>query len=86
LGVIGVEPVALRKELELRGLVLLGVSMHRGNPGVLMVFLHGNEGQWVGGYAEWLIGGVPGVLAVTESVRTPTILLVRVEPGASVGG
>jgi hypothetical protein len=73
------KPEALRQELETRGLVLLGVTPRGDSPDVLMVYLHGLAGQCADGYARWLIAGVPGVLAVTESVQTPTILLVRVE-------
>jgi len=61
-----------------RGLVLLEVCEHRANPEVLAVYLHGPAGQWAHGYARDLIADVPGVVAVTESVSTPTILLVRV--------
>ena len=72
-------PQELRVELESSGLVLLGVGQHRGNPDVLVVYLHGNAGQWVDGTALNKIAAVPGVLAVTESVQSPSILLVRVE-------
>jgi hypothetical protein len=72
-------PDELRDELESSGLVLLGVGQHRSNPDVLVVYLHGNAGQWVDGSALNKIAAVPGVLAVTESVQSPSILLVRVE-------
>jgi hypothetical protein len=72
------EPDLLRKELELRGLVLLGVGIHHANSEVLVVWLHGNAGQWVDGFAMEVIAEVPGVLSVSESVRTPSILLVHV--------
>jgi hypothetical protein len=72
-------PNDLREELEAAGLVLLGVGQHRGNPDVLVVYLHGNAGQWVGGAALGKIAAVPGVVAVSESVQSPSILLVRVE-------
>ena len=72
-------PEELREELEAAGLVLLGVGQHRGNPDVLVVYLHGNAGQWVGGGAVGRIAAVPGVMAVSESVQSPSILLVRVE-------
>lgn len=72
-------PDDLRAELEAAGLVLLGVGQHRGNPDVLVVYLHGNAGQWVNGGALDKIASVPGVLAVTESVQSPAILLVRVQ-------
>ncbi len=76
------DPAALRRELELRGLVLLGVSQHHADPEVLTVYLHGNQGQWAEGYAVSVIANVPGVRMVTVSVRTQSILLVRVEPEA----
>ena len=72
-------PDELRVELETSGLVLLGVGQHRGNPDVLVVYLHGNAGQWVDGNAMNKIAAVPGVLAVSESVQSPSILLVRVQ-------
>lgn len=72
-------PDDLREELEAAGLVLLGVGQHRGNPDVLVVYLHGNAGQWVDGRALGKIAAVPGVKAVSESVQSPSILLVRVE-------
>jgi hypothetical protein len=72
-------PDDLREELEAAGLVLLGVGQHRGNPDVLVVYLHGNAGQWVNGGALGKIAAVPGVMAVSESVQSPSILLVRVE-------
>ena len=72
-------PEELREELEAAGLVLLGVGQHRSNPDVLVVYLHGNAGQWVGGGAVGRIAAVPGVMAVSESVQSPSILLVRVE-------
>jgi len=72
-------PDDLRIELESAGLVLLGVGQHRGNPDVLVVYLHGNAGQWVDGGALGKVAAVPGVVAVTESVQSPAILLVRVE-------
>jgi hypothetical protein len=77
------DPAALRKELQVRGLVILAVGQHHANPEVLTVYLHGNEGQFVDGYAAWVIENVRGVLAVTESVHTPSILLVRVHPDTS---
>jgi hypothetical protein len=72
-------PNDLREELEAAGLVLLGVGQHRGNPDVLVVYLHGNAGQWVDGAARGKIAAIPGVMAVSESVQSPSILLVRVE-------
>jgi hypothetical protein len=72
-------PDDLREELEAAGLVLLGVGQHRGNPDVLVVYLHGNAGQWVGGSALGKIAAVPGVVAVSESVHSPSIVLVRVQ-------
>ncbi len=72
-------PDDLREKLETAGLVLLGVGQHRGNPDVLVVYLHGNAGQWVDGAALTKVAAVPGVLAVSESVQSPSILLVRVQ-------
>ncbi|HST81043.1 MAG TPA: hypothetical protein VLL08_04855 [Kineosporiaceae bacterium] len=72
-------PDELRRELEAAGLVLLGVGQHRGNPDVLVVYLHGNAGQWVDGRALGKIAAVSGVLAVSESVQSPSILLVKVD-------
>ena len=68
----------LAKELGSRGVVILAVTRHRTLPDVLVVYLHGNAGQWVDGTAVRRVGRVPGVVAVSESVPTPTILLVRV--------
>jgi hypothetical protein len=79
-GVIGVEPGALRGELRQRGLVLLGVSQFQAKPDVLLVFLHGNQGARAHGRARMVIARLSGVLSVVESVRSPSILLVRVEP------
>jgi hypothetical protein len=73
------EPGLLKRELESRGLVLLAVARHRSDPEVLVVYLHGNEGQWVDGRARRRTASVPGVVAVIESVQSPTILFVRVE-------
>jgi hypothetical protein len=78
-----VEPNLLQTELQARGLVVLGVGQHRANPEVLVVYLHGNAGQWVDGVARRLIARVPGVLAVSDSVQSPTIILVRVRPAIS---
>jgi hypothetical protein len=78
-------PDELRRELETAGLVLLGVGQHRGNPDVLVVYLHGNAGQWVGGRALSMIAAVPGVMAVSESVQSPSILLVKVDPAGRDG-
>ena len=75
-------PDELRQELEAAGLVLLGVGQHRGNPDVLVVYLHGNAGQWLDGAAISKVASVPGVVAVSESVHSPTILLVRVQYSA----
>jgi hypothetical protein len=75
-----IDPRRLRTELESRGLTVLGVSQHRLNPEVLVVYLHGNAGQWLDGTARRVIASVPGVLTVTESVQSPCILLVRLQP------
>ncbi len=71
------DPQEFRVELESRGLTVLGVGQHRTNPEVLVVYLHGNEGQWVDGAARRTVALVPGVLSVVDSVQSPTILLVR---------
>ncbi|MBT0771249.1 hypothetical protein KIH74_20080 [Kineosporia sp. J2-2] len=71
---------SLDAALQERGLVVLAVGEHRANPEVLTVYLNGPSGQWANGTARDLIASVPGVIAVTESVPTPTILLVRVTP------
>lgn len=73
-------PDALNRELQTRGLVILGIGRHRTDPDVLFVYLHGNQGQWVEGQALELVAEVPGVAAVTESIQSPTILLVRTDP------
>ena len=70
----------LSRELRARGLVLLGVSQYRSNPDAFVVYLHGNAGQWIDGTALCLVAQTPGVVAVTESVQSPSILLVCVEP------
>jgi hypothetical protein len=69
---------ALQEELKRRGLELLGVGQHNSNPEVLIVYLHGNAGQWANGLARQVISQVPNVLATAESVSTPAIVLVRV--------
>ena len=74
------DPQSLRSELENRGLTVLGVGQHRSNPEVLIVYLHGNEGQWIDGKARRVVASVPGVVTVVDSVQSPTILLVRTEP------
>lgn len=71
---------SLRDAVRRRGLVVLHVGEHRANPEVLTVYLNGVSGQWAHGVALNLISSIPGVVAVTESVSTPTILLVRVTP------
>jgi hypothetical protein len=73
------EPDKLRRELEARGLELLGVGRHHSSPDILIVYLHGNAGQWRDGAARNLIGSVPGVITVSESVHSASILLARVE-------
>jgi hypothetical protein len=69
----------LRREVERRGLVVLGVGQHRANALLLVVYLHGNEGQWANGYARSLIASIPGVISATDSVQSPAVVLVRVE-------
>jgi len=68
------EPQKLRRELETRGLSILGDT----DPEVLVVYLHGNAGQWRDGAARLLIAAVPGVRGVSESSQSATILLVDV--------
>ena len=77
-------PEILAEELRKRGLAILAVDRYRGHDDVLEVYLHGNAGQWVNHEALSTVATVPGVLAVSESVPTSTILLVRVgsEEGA----
>jgi len=71
-------PGALAAQLRKRGLVILAVNRHRSLPDVVMVYLHGNAGQWAHQEALNTVAEVPGVVAVTESVSTSTILLVQV--------
>lgn len=78
------EAEVLAKELRARGLVILAVTPHRSAADVLVVYLHGNAGQWVNGEALMTAADVPGVLAIVESVQTPSILLVRME--STTGG
>lgn len=73
------EPERLAAALRNRGLVILAVTAHRSAPDVRVVYLHGNAGQWSNGMAMMTAADVPGVVAVVESVQTPSILLVRVE-------
>jgi hypothetical protein len=80
------EPGALSKELKQRGLVILAVGQHHANPEILTVYLHGNAAQWIDGYAQQVVRMVPGVVAVSESVDSPSILLVRVQPDTGTGG
>ncbi|HST85499.1 MAG TPA: hypothetical protein VLL08_27420 [Kineosporiaceae bacterium] len=78
-------PEILAEELRKRGLAILAVDWYRGHSDVLEVYLHGNAGQWVNREALTTVAAVPGVLAVSESVPTSTILLVRVESEPSEG-
>ena len=75
------EPQTLRRELESRGLELLSVGRHHHDPDVLVVYLHGNAGQWRDGAARVLIASVPGVSRVIESAQSTAILLVTVARG-----
>jgi hypothetical protein len=88
------EPEELGRELARRGVVLLGVGRHRKDPGLLIVYLHSNAGQWQDGSARHALLAVPGVVGVTASPQSPAILLVTVsgatgegaqEPGAAAG-
>jgi hypothetical protein len=72
------EPLELRDALEKVGLQLLGVGRNSQHDDVLMVYLHGNAGQWSEGSAVETIKSIDGVLSVAESVNSPTIILVRV--------
>ncbi len=76
------EPRKLRLELENRGLSILGVTWDDADPEVLVVYLHGNAGQWRDGAARLLVATVPGVRAVSESPGSAAILLVDVGPVA----
>jgi hypothetical protein len=67
----------LRKVLEARGLVILHVGVDSADPEVLVVYLHGNAGQWWDGYARNLIRAVDEVVSVKDSQESRTILLVR---------
>jgi hypothetical protein len=75
---VPVNAQTLAAELKYRGLVILDVAEQPGTPGVLIVYLHGNAGQWVDHYALRVIAAVPGVIGVTESARSPRILVVRI--------
>ena len=73
------QPQALHEELAFRGLHLLGVSQHQANPEVLVIYLHGNAGDWVDKAALDIVSSVPGIRNAVESVSTPTIILARIE-------
>jgi len=73
------EPEMLRKELEARGIVLLGTGRHRSRKNMLIVYLHSNAGQWQDGSAQQKILAVPGVISVMDSPQSPSILLVTVK-------
>jgi hypothetical protein len=75
------EPRKLRSELEMRGLQVLSVGRHQGDSDVLVVYLHGNAGQWRDGAAQMLIASVPGVSRVIESAQSSSILLVTMARG-----
>jgi hypothetical protein len=75
-----VEPDVLAVELRKRDLTLLAVIRDPVMWDVLVVYLHGNAGQWVDGAAVRVVSDVPGVVSVAESLQTPSILLVRVNP------
>lgn len=49
-------------------------------PDLLLVYLHGNAGQWVDHSATNVMLAIPGVLGVAESEVSPSILLVRINP------
>jgi hypothetical protein len=69
----------LHAELRARGLDL-GVNQFRANPEVLAVNLFSPDDQPRNARARQLIAGVPGVLAVAESLTSPAVVLVRVSP------
>jgi hypothetical protein len=69
----------MHEELVFRGLQLLGVNQHQANPEVLVIYLHGNAGQWVDQTALDIVSSVPGVGNAVESVSTPTIILARID-------
>lgn len=71
---------ALRATLEGAGLVVLAVSAHRTDPELFTVYLHGAAAQWVGGEAVRMVASLPGVSDAVESVQSPTILLIRLQP------
>ena len=73
------QPQELHEELVFRGLQLLGVTQHQANPKVLMIYLHGNAGDWVNKAALDIVSSVPGVRNAIESVSTPTIILAWVD-------
>ena len=75
------DPQKLRRELQSRGLEVLTVGIHHADPDVLVVYLHGNAGQWRDGAAQMLIASVPGVSQVIESAQSSAILLVTVARG-----
>jgi hypothetical protein len=54
------------------------------DPEMLTVALHGNASQWVDGLARRRVGSVAGVVEVSESRQTPTILRVRVKADEEV--
>jgi hypothetical protein len=69
----------LAAEARARGLEILGTGEYKANRELLVIWLHGNAGQWVDGLARRIVAGIPGVVNVVDSVQTPTILFVRIE-------
>jgi len=80
-----ISPAQLKHQLQRLGLEVLGVSMDQ-REGFLIVYLHGPAGQWVNGGARHIIESVHGVIAATNSVLTPAIVLARTRPRPELPG
>jgi hypothetical protein len=70
-------PEELRRAIEARGVSVLAVGGHPRDLDLLIVYLPGNCGQWVGGAARRKIAAIRGVITAVDSVQTPSIILVR---------
>ena len=66
----------LHDALVAQGIELLTISHSCVQPNLLLVFLHGNAGQWVEGGALRKIKRIPGVVTAANSRDTQTIVLV----------
>ncbi len=66
----------LQRVLRERGLQILAVTECVDCPELLIVYLHGNAGQWLHGHAHRVVAQVPGVVTVSRT-PCPTILRVR---------